>query len=563
METGLLRKGKLAGGLGLLLALALIASLAMPALAAEPPPPIPEDHKFWGSVTVCGELAEEGTVVTATIDGVADEWTSVVVYIEGWDGFYGLNDPPDYPENFLLVPADDPGTPGEKEGGVEGDTVQFWVLGQLAGQATFVPDTTTRLDLEVCGEDVELTVVASPPEGGVVTGSGTYAYGFDAPITATEAGGWDFVGWTTDDMDEIADSNSPSTTVYMDKDKTVTANFVEEGVTYYTLTMAVTGSGTTTPAVGDHLYPADEVVDITATPDAGWEFVDWTGDVAEPDSATTIVTMDADKTITANFSVLKVSYVLTMNAEGGGAVTPESGTYPEGDITITATSASGWRFAGWSTDDIAEIADPASPSTTLTLDKDKTVTATFTERVGFTTPLFFDWNLVSTPITLDADSDTLGQIFDAESVNNILIFYRWDAVVTENWVQIFADYELLPLEAIYVKVKPDASAIAEFIPSGELTWPPTRDLVEGLNLIGPAPELEDGVFPAMPLDQALISIALVPGDLTGYTMVISPDHNQEPWTYPPWEIENLLPYKGYWVFMLNAGGTLVGFSTTP
>ncbi len=48
---------------------------------------------------------------------------------------------------------------------------------------------------------------------------------------------------------------------------------------------------------------------------------------------------------------------------------------------------------------------------------------TATEAVGpipFTTSLSAGWNLLSTPILLDADSDTLGQIFDTD-VENIEI----------------------------------------------------------------------------------------------------------------------------------------------
>ncbi|MDY6987570.1 MAG: fibronectin type III domain-containing protein, partial [Thermodesulfobacteriota bacterium] len=41
----------------------------------------------------------------------------------------------------------------------------------------------------------------------------------------------------------------------------------------YTLTMAVNGSGTTTPVIGDHTYAPDEVVDISADADPGWYFV--------------------------------------------------------------------------------------------------------------------------------------------------------------------------------------------------------------------------------------------------------------------------------------------------
>ncbi|MCL0029958.1 hypothetical protein M1N19_03235, partial [Dehalococcoidia bacterium] len=171
------------------------------------------------------------------------------------------------------------------------------------------------------------------------------------------------------------------------------------------------------------------------------------------------------------------------------------------------------------------------------------------------------WNLLSTPIKLDADSDTLGQIFDAECLANIDVFYGWDAQL-QRWVHLLRDYELSPLYAIYVKVRAEASATATFIPSQELSAPPARWLEEGVNLIGPAPALVDGVFPAMPLDMALVSIEEADG-LRGYTMVISPGLNQPGWVFAlGGEVKDLLPFRGYWVVMENAD-TLYGFSTTP
>jgi hypothetical protein len=63
------------------------------------------------------------------------------------------------------------------------------------------------------------------------------------------------------------------------------------------------GGGTTSPAVGAHPdYTEGTVVNITATPASGYQFVDWTGDVADPNSASTTVTMNADKTTVVNFA---------------------------------------------------------------------------------------------------------------------------------------------------------------------------------------------------------------------------------------------------------------------
>ena len=74
----------------------------------------------------------------------------------------------------------------------------------------------------------------------------------------------------------------------------------------FTLTMAVnlTAGGTTNPAVGANPgYTENQVVNITATPATGYHFVNWAGDVANSNLASTTVTMDANKTVTANFDL--------------------------------------------------------------------------------------------------------------------------------------------------------------------------------------------------------------------------------------------------------------------
>ncbi|GAH81771.1 unnamed protein product, partial [marine sediment metagenome] len=134
MKTRLV--SKLAGGIGPLLALVLIVALAVPALAIPQPP-----HTFRGSVTICGAPAEEDTVVSARIDGTEYATTTVDV-----NGDYGWL-------TTFTVPANDPATP-ETEGGVDGDTVEFWVLGKLAGEAEFERLGLTELNLMVAIVDI-------------------------------------------------------------------------------------------------------------------------------------------------------------------------------------------------------------------------------------------------------------------------------------------------------------------------------------------------------------------------------------------------------------------------
>jgi len=97
--------------------------------------------------------------------------------------------------------------------------------------------------------------------------------------------------------------------------------------TTYTLTMAVSPieGGTTSPAVGPHPgNTAGTSVPITATAIGDYEFVNWTGGVVNPNSASTTVTMDANKTVTAHFFVEgePVTFTIIASAGDNGSISP-------------------------------------------------------------------------------------------------------------------------------------------------------------------------------------------------------------------------------------------------
>ncbi|MDY8137862.1 InlB B-repeat-containing protein [Aquimarina sp. 2201CG5-10] len=201
--------------------------------------------------------------------------------------------------------------------------------------------------------------------GSVTPASGsTYNDGATATLTATPTAGWQFDGWSGD-----ATGTTNPLQVTMDADKTITATFSQ---IQRTLTINTTGSGSVTPASGS-TYNDGATATLTATPAAGWQFDGWSGDATGTTNPLQ-VTMDADKTVTATFS--QIQRTLTINATGNGNVTPASGsTYNDGTTaTLTATPAIGYQFDGWS-GDATGTTNPLS----LTMDADKTVTATFSQ----------------------------------------------------------------------------------------------------------------------------------------------------------------------------------------
>ncbi len=154
--------------------------------------------------------------------------------------------------------------------------------------------------------EVKFDINISSSTGGSVTtpGEGSFPYGCGETVNleAKPDSGYRFVNWSGGDVDN---PNSATTTMTMEaskKNDTITANFEQIPVTTYDLTTSSTDGGSvTTPGEGKYSYSSGEKVDLAATPDAGYQFVNWTGDVVDTNSATTFIIMDADKSVTANF----------------------------------------------------------------------------------------------------------------------------------------------------------------------------------------------------------------------------------------------------------------------
>lgn len=160
---------------------------------------------------------------------------------------------------------------------------------------------------------MQFQLTISSAEGGQVTdpGEGVFVYwqGTKVNLVAEANEGYRFVEWTGDPCTQnIADINAASTTMTMNNDYVVVANFEEAAIGQYQLAVNCTeGGNVTTPGVGVFTYGEGMVVNLVAEADEGYYFLEWTGNVstiADVHAASTNVTMNGDYEITANFGSL-------------------------------------------------------------------------------------------------------------------------------------------------------------------------------------------------------------------------------------------------------------------
>ncbi len=174
--------------------------------------------------------------------------------------------------------------------------------------------------------------VTCDPQQGQVTGDGTYPYGSEVTLTATANEGYEFTQWSDGNKD-----NPRKVTVTADA--TYTAEFA---LLNYVVTATcdpqqgqVTGGGT---------YPYGSEVTLTATPNEGYAFTQWSdGNKDNPRK----VTVTTDATYTAEFALQ--TYVVSVTCDPQQGQVTGGGTYTYGsEVTLTAVPNDGYTFKQWS-----------------------------------------------------------------------------------------------------------------------------------------------------------------------------------------------------------------------
>lgn len=227
----------------------------------------------------------------------------------------------------------------------------------INGDTTLIA-TFDSINFTVTVATADATMGSVEPAGDSVVLEGTV---FQA--TATPEYGYAFVNWSNG-------ATTPTVTVIVNEDITLTANFRQIARTVTVATADAT-MGSVNPA-GDSIVLEGTVFQATATPAAGYEFVNWSN--GDTTLTVTIVVGEEDVTLTANFRQIthSVTIAVAPGCANMGTVSP-AGTQTVAwgtTFTATATPNQGYQFAGWSN-------GATTATVSLTVNEDITLYATF------------------------------------------------------------------------------------------------------------------------------------------------------------------------------------------
>ena len=202
-------------------------------------------------------------------------------------------------------------------------------------------------------EDLICKVLVEISEGGIgVVSNNEVVSGGEVTLKAVPEATYRFVNWTVGGK-EVSKENPYTTTI------TATTqfkpNFEKDN---YTLKVTAGEGGTVKTTKEGELLNGTEVT-LTATPNEGYSFVNWTVNGEEVSKEVTYtITVTKDVEYVANFITHKV---IVIAGEGGTAKASKSQVEHNGQVTLTATPNEGYSFVNWTVN--GEVVSTKNPYT--------------------------------------------------------------------------------------------------------------------------------------------------------------------------------------------------------
>lgn len=252
----------------------------------------------------------------------------------------------------------------------ESNPYVFGVTEDVTLTANFEADPVTKYTLATEVNDAAMGSVTVTPS------QSEYDENSSVTVTAVPASDdYEFVNWTNPDTNAEVSTEAEYTFEITGNTK-LKANFREKEKSYHVQAESadeVMGTVSVAPETSGNVYVKDTEVTVTATPNAGYEFVQWNkitdnngtevSEKVEGAEAAYTFAVTEDVHLRAEFRlipVVKNQYRVTVTssdtAMGTVSMDHEDGVYEDGeDVTVTATAAEGYHFVGWKLKDSEDI----------------------------------------------------------------------------------------------------------------------------------------------------------------------------------------------------------------
>lgn len=190
----------------------------------------------------------------------------------------------------------------------------LYLVGDALLTVNFEAATTATLTMAVTPDGAGQTTY-EPGTHTIVTGERMYAYAY--PATGYKFTGWGIAGSGTLYYDECDSGIGNLVYFILTGDATLTAQFESTTTAQVTMAVSPAGAGYCYPAAGTYTYNVGQKYSISAYPECGYQFSQWTASgatVDETGESSTFMTVTGDGTVTAEFIPVPTSQ-LTLAAD--------------------------------------------------------------------------------------------------------------------------------------------------------------------------------------------------------------------------------------------------------
>lgn len=165
----------------------------------------------------------------------------------------------------------------------------FTITSNRVLQANFISNGTSNFIVQVS---------SLPVSGGNPTGAGNYSSGTTVVLNANQSAGWNFIDWTENGTQV---STQPSYTFQISSNRTLIANFQQQGQNTYTIQGVANPSNAGSVAGGGN-YIGGISASLYAIQNNGWQFLNWMENSTIQSTASSYsFTVNANRTLVANF----------------------------------------------------------------------------------------------------------------------------------------------------------------------------------------------------------------------------------------------------------------------